>query len=217
MLIPKIEQRINQYVRFLKPNRYREVAPLSFETFETEETFRSPPENGSWTKISSPGPYGKPWHTSWFRASFKTPAKSVYPLYLRVIPNADSLVFIDGKPAGAFNPVHKKVKVHADGKEHTLHLESYAGHYYPGCHSFDGKKVILTLGRSIDDYPNTFEGGALVERVEPIYSLYYDVACLFELAKLLDDNSLRKARILKGLYDALTGIHYSATGAVLEE
>ncbi|AEF81316.1 alpha-mannosidase [Leadbettera azotonutricia] len=216
MLIPKVEQRITQYLHFLKQNRYRELAPLSFETFETDKSFRAPPDKESWKKIPSPYPYGKPWHLSWFRATFKTPAKNAYPLYLRVVPNADSLVFIDGKPVGAFNPVHKKIKVSADGKNHTLHIESYSGHYYPGCHPFQGQQVILTLGRSIDDYPNTFVGGALVERVEPIYGLYYDVKCLLELAQGLDNNSLRKARVLRGLYDALMTIHYSSTGKELD-
>ncbi|MDR3146210.1 MAG: hypothetical protein LBU21_08025, partial [Treponema sp.] len=105
MLIPKVEQRISQYLRFLKLNRYRTLSPLQFETFETEETFRAPPDKVRWEKIPSPYEYGTPWHCAWFRASFKAPAQSAYPLYLRVIPNADSLVFIDGKPVGAFNPV----------------------------------------------------------------------------------------------------------------
>jgi alpha-mannosidase len=107
--------------------------------------------------------------------------------------------------------------VQADGKAHTLHIEAYAGHYYPGMMPFQDRQVILTLGRHIDDYPNTFAGGALMERIEPVYGLYYDVQCLFDLAKTLDDNSLRKARILKGLYDALMDIHFSSMGRELEE
>jgi len=225
MLIPKAEQRITQYLNFLKQNRYRVISPLEFETFETDKTFRAPPSEAAWKKIPSQYQYGKPWHCSWFRSTFKTPAqtkfatRTAYPLYLRVIPNADSLVFIDGKPAGAFNPVHKKVHVKADGKNHTLHIESYAGHYYPGCNPFQSRQVILTLGRHIDDYPNTFMGGALVERVEPIYGLYYDVLCLFDLAKDLSNDgihSLRKAAIIRGLHEALTRIHFSSEGAALE-
>ncbi|MCL2834958.1 MAG: glycosyl hydrolase-related protein [Treponema sp.] len=219
MLIPKAEQRIAQYLQFLKKNRYRVITKLEFETFETKETFRAPPDtkDAVWKKIPSPYSYGKPWHCSWFRSTYKTPAKNKYPLYLRVIPNADSLVFIDGKPAGAFNPVHKKIKTAADGKSHTLYIESYAGHYYPGMMPFQPRQVILTLGRHIDDYPNTFAGGELVERIEPIYGLYYDAACLFDLAKDLDANSLRKAKIIRGLFEALTGIHFSSEGAVLED
>jgi alpha-mannosidase len=190
---------------------------LDFETFETDKTFRAPPEGISWKKISSPGGYGQPWHCAWFRASFHAPAGGTYPLYLRVIPNADSLAFIDGKPAGAFNAYHKKVKVPADGREHTLHLEAYAGHPYPGCHSSEGASMVVTIGKVIGNYPNVFTGGALVERIEPVYSLYYDIKCLFELAKTLDNNSLRKARILKELFDAVMGIHFASTGNVLEE
>jgi alpha-mannosidase len=133
------------------------------------------------------------------------------------VPNADSLVFLDGKPVGAFNPVHKKIKVSADGKSHNLYIESYAGHYYPGMMPFQGRQVILTLGLHIDDYPNTFMGGALVERVEPVYGLYYDVKCLFDLANVLDADSLRRARILRGLYDALMDIQFSSAGKVLDE
>jgi len=217
MLIIKAEQRIQQIINFIKTKRYRELYSLDFEYFETTETYRKPPHDADWVKISTPYEYGKPWHCSWFRASFKTPKSSRRNLYLRVHPNADSLVFIDGKPSGAFNFFHKKIKVNADGKEHVLCVESYAGHRIPGCHPFDEQSVILTIGAGIKDYPNIFSGGALTERIEPVYALYYDAVCLFNLAKTMDDNSLRKAKIIKGLYDALMDIHYSCSADVLED
>jgi alpha-mannosidase len=211
-----VESRIVQYLAFLKTRRYREISPLEFETLETEESLRRPPDGAAWKKISPPYHYGVAWSCSWFRASFTVPAGTAYPLFLRVRPNADTLAFIDGKPAGAFNPFHKKIKAPGGG-EHSLHLEAYAGHPYPGCHPLREKSIILTLSREIADYPNVFEGGELVERVEPVYSLYYDAACLFDLAKTLDGHSLRKARSLKGLYDALTGVHYASAGKGLEQ
>jgi alpha-mannosidase len=214
VLTPKVENRIAQYLKFLKPLRYREISPLVFEYFETDRVFRAPPEKARWKKIESPFPYGTPWHCGWFRAGFRSPrvpGKSG-GLFLRVVPNADSLAFIDGKPAGAFNSFHHKLAVPADDREHVLHLEAYEGHPYPGMHPFQGRTIMLTLGRQIPDYPNTFEGGSLLERSEPVYSLYYDVKCLFELALSLDNNSLRKARILKGLYDALMEIPFNGDG-----
>ena len=216
MLINKAERRIEQLIGFIKKNRYRELFKLDFEYFETTESYRSPPDNAIWEKITVPYQYGKPWHCSWFRSSFTAPSSAKHPLYLRIVPNADSLVFIDGKPVGAFNPVHKKIKVQADGKSHSLHVESYAGHYFPGSHPFQGQRVILTLGRNIDDYPNLFAAASLAERVEAIYGLYYDALCLYDLAKTLDNNSLRKAKIISGLYHALMDVHYSSTGDVLE-
>ncbi|MDR0400167.1 MAG: glycosyl hydrolase-related protein [Treponema sp.] len=225
MLIPKAEQRIRQYLSVLKSRRYREIGGLEFEALSTEESFRGPGElpPEAWEKISCPWAYGKPWRCYWFRSEFALPAGDYagngYPRYLRIIPNADSLLFLDGKPAGAFNPAHKKVKIPpsmADGKVHRLYLESYAGHPYPGVHPFEGEKVILTLQRQIPGYPNIFEGGALVERVEPVYRLYYDAACLFDLAGILPDNSLRRARIIKGLYDALLKIPFDSAGEDLD-
>jgi alpha-mannosidase len=221
MLIPKIEHRISQYLHFLKGERYREIEKLSFEAMATEKSIRRPADlpPRPWDKISCPWEYGRPWYCYWFRAQLVFPAGNKYPLYLRITPNADSLLFLDGSPWGAFNPAHKKVKVPfglMDGKVHSLCLEAYSGHPYPGAHPFEGDRIILTLQRQIPAYPNIFEGGALVERVEPVYGLYYDAACLFDLAKILPANSLRKARILKGLYDALMKIRFDSRGQVLE-
>ena len=217
MLILKVEQRIAQYIGFLERNAYRELQALGFETFETAETLRRPPANVTWTQIKTPFGYGKPWTCSWFRASFRAPKDASLSLFLKVVPNADSLAFLDGAPIGAFNPYHTKLRIPADGAEHVLHLEAYAGHPYPGMHPFQGDSIMLTLSRQIPAYPNTFEGGSLLARAEAVYSLYYDVMVLFDLAKILDAGSLRRARILKGLYDALMGISLTSTGEALED
>ena len=44
MLIPKVENRIEQRLAFLERNAYRKLTSLDFEVFETPETFRAPPE-----------------------------------------------------------------------------------------------------------------------------------------------------------------------------
>ncbi|MDR1948469.1 MAG: alpha-mannosidase, partial [Spirochaetaceae bacterium] len=95
-------------------------------------------------------------------------------------------------------------------------MEACAGHPQEGCGPFEGSSLIVTIGKNLPDFPSTFEGGCLLERIEPVYSLYYDARALFELSKELDDNSLRKARILRGLYEALTDIHFASTGDELE-
>ncbi|MDR3284960.1 MAG: glycosyl hydrolase-related protein [Treponema sp.] len=216
MLIPKVEQRIGQYLGFLERNAYREISSLEFEVFSTEETFRKPPENALWRKVTTPCPWGKSWYCWWFRTVYRAPLGG-RPLFLNVTPNADSLAFIDGKPAGAFNMFHRKIRIDADGAEHTLQVEAYSGHPHGGCGPFEGPSIVVTIGKTLPDFPNTFEGGSLLERLEIVHSLYYDVRALFELAKQLDNNSLRKARILKGLYDALGTISFSSSGDLLEK
>jgi alpha-mannosidase len=217
MLIPKVEQRIDQYMGFLEKNAYRKIADLEFEVFSTDKTFRKPPEHADWQKVTTPCPWGKSWHCWWFRASYHAP-RGGRALFLNVTPNADSLAFIDGKPSGAFNIFHKKIRVEADGMEHTLYVEAYSGHPHGGCGPFEGASIVVNTGKTLVDFPNTFEGGFLAERFEKIFSLFYDVKTLFELAKQLDNNSLRKARILRGLFDVLTGnIDLMTEGERLEE
>jgi len=174
MLIPKVEQRINQYLNFLEKHAYRKIADLEFEMYEADKTWRSPPENVTWKKIAAPAPWGKEWTCFWFRSVYRAPSGGI-PLFLSVTPNADSLAFIDGKPAGAFNMYHQKLRIDADGKEHTLHVESYSGHFHGGCGPFEGASIVINIGRTIPAFPNTFDGGCLVERRPAIHSLFYDI------------------------------------------
>ena len=216
MLIPKIEQRIGQYIKYLEENAYRKIADLEFEIFASGETFRSPPQNANWEKIKTPAPWGKEWTCFWFRAVYRAPLGDT-PLFLSVTPNADSLAFIDGEPAGAFNIYHNKLRIDADGKEHTLHVEAYSGHFYGGCGPFEGTSVVVNIGKTLPDFPNTFGGGCLLERRPALHSLFYDIRALYETAKIADPNSLRKAKMLKGLSGALAGISLNVDGETLEQ
>ena len=213
MLIPKVEQRISQYLDFLERNAYRNIADLEFEIYEADKIFRSPPDNAEWKKIETPAPWGKEWACCWFRAVYHAPLSGT-PLFLSVTPNADSLVFIDGKPAGAFNMYHKKLRIEADGKDHTLHIESYSGHFFNGCGPMEGPSVYINIGKTLNGFPNVFEGGSLMIRRQAVHSLFYDIRALFETAKIADPDSLRKAKILKGLSEALAHISLNTeTGA----
>ena len=230
MLIPKVEERVEQYLRFLEQNAYRKIAELEFEMFQTGETLRSPPENADWKKIPSPSPWGSEWKCTWFRAVYQVPLRDISfkaaaspgldpakrPVFLSVTPNADSLAFIDGKPVGAFNIYHKKIRVETDGNEHTLHVEAYAGHPHGGCGPFEGESIVVNIGKTMPAFPNTFEGGCLLERFEAAHSLFYDIRALYETAQILDSNSLRKARILDGLSGALAKVSFSASGDELD-
>ena len=215
MLIPKAEQRIGQYLDYLEKNAYRKIIDLEFEIFEAAETYRSPPENVTWKKITTPAPWGKEWTCFWFRAVYTAPSGGI-PLFLSVTPNADSLAFIDGGPAGAFNIFHNKIRIEADGREHILHVEAYSGHPYGGCGPFEGESIIVNLGKTLPAFPNSFGGGCLLERIPAVHSLFYDIRALYETSKILDSNSLRKAHILKGISEAICGISLSAEGETLE-
>ncbi len=220
MLIRKVDLRIRQYLHFLKGLRYTVLESPAFEVFETQTVYRRPPAVDTWKPVRFPYPYGKEWTTYWFRTSFRVGESARgRELFLQATPNADSLVFINGKAAGAINPFHDEIRLASSGvpgTEYEIYLESYAGHKYPGEHPFQGDSVILTLGAHIDDYPNIFRHAALTAKNETIYGLYHDVRVLFDLAQTLDENSLRKNRILQELYRGLSTIRFTAQGEELE-
>lgn len=220
MLIPKVENRIRQYLVFLEQNKYERLCALEIEYFETKEHFRSPPENVEWKAASLPLAYGKEWTSYWFRTSFALPPEAAgRQVFFCAKPRADSLVFIDGVASGAINPFHEKLRLSASGeagRRYELCMESYAGHRYAGEHPFQGEAVILTLSHRIPDYPNVFESAGLLAKREAVYRLFYDASVLFELALTLDADSLRKSRILRGLYEALRKISFEARGEELE-
>jgi alpha-mannosidase len=220
VLIPKVQDRIRQYIEFLDRRKYTSLCDLSVEFFETDKAFRAPPEKVSWQEAPIPFKYGREWRSFWFRTSFALPvAAEGRQVFLHATPQADSLVFIDGAASGALNPFHEKIRLSESGeagRRYDIHWESYAGHKYPGEHPFQGESVILTLGRRIPDYPNVLESASILVKNEAVYGLYYDALVLFDLARSLDEDSLRRNRILRGLYEALGLLRFEASDEELE-
>jgi len=215
MLTQKAEARIRQYLAFLDEYKYDSVAPLSFESLETADFLRSPPRDG-WKRITLPHHYGKEWTTYWFRTEFSFPKEAAgKEVFLRAKPNADSLVFVDGTPAGAVNPLREKLRLTDSakaGKACAVHLESYAGHSYTGMMPLQRPSIILTLSKHISHYPIDFESADLAVKSPAVYALYYDSLVLFELSQQLEADSLRRSKVLHDLYAALMEVRFTARG-----
>ncbi len=220
MLFAKIEERIEQYRAFLDELAYEPVLSLALEAAHTKEIFRKPPDGLDYTEITLPYAYGEEWTTYWFRSKVSMKkAREVRELFLHLRTNADSLVFLNGRPFAALNPFHEKVRIPdwaRAGSTLRFDIEAYAGHRYPGEHPLLPDRVILTLDHQVADYPILLDGGRLVTKNPVVYHLSYDVRVLFGLARELPEDSLRRNRLLKGLYDALMEIHFTSRGEQLE-
>ena len=220
MLFSKISERIEQYETFLEGLAYEQVAGLSFEAASTKEIFREPPQELDYAKVTLPYAYGEEWTTFWFRSEVSiSKVREDRELFLHLRTHADSLVFLDGRPFAALNPFHEKVRIPdwaRDQRKLRIDIESYAGHRYPGEHPLLPDRVILTLDHQVPDYPVLLEVGQLVTKNPVVYHLFYDVKTLYGVAKELPEDSLRRNRLLKGLYDALMGVHFTSRGEELE-
>lgn len=223
MLIPKYQQRIAQYLNFLDVRKYTPVTTLTMEVAETQQTYRSVPHDLKWTPIELPFQYGKSWTTYWFRTSYSVPNdERGQELYLHFVPQAESLVFINGAPVSAVNLRHEKMKLTdfaEPGATFDIALETYSGHLYPGMHPFSPSSVMVSLeaARRFPQYPLTVSAAQIVRKNQEIYDLYYDAWVLFELAKQLPEQSLRKNRILHDLFHGLSQIRFTANAAALQE
>lgn len=214
MLLRKVEERIEKYLVFLDDRKYKTIGYPAFMAVETEDTYRKVPENLEWKSIDLPYQYGREWATFWFKTIFQLPESAEgAQVFFEAHPHSDSLVFIDGKPAGALNMHHEKIRLTGKGeagREYKIHIESYGGHKYPGCHPFEKEKIFLAIKDSIPEYPNIFSASRLCIKDEDAYALFYDVNALYKLAMTLDETSLRRNRILRDLYENLMKIHLTA-------
>ena len=223
MLIPKHQQRINQYLRFLDTKKYEPVETLRLEVAETQQIYRSVPQDLKWEAIEVPFQYGSPWTTFWFRTSYRVSEHDQgKELYLHFTPYTESLVFVNHTPASAVNIRHEKMKLTdsaESGATFDIALETYSGHPYPGMHPFSKPSVMVSLETAslFPQYPLTLSTAQIVSKNQAIYDLYYDAWLLFELAKQLPDQSLRKNNILRDLFYSLSQIYFTADTGDLQE
>jgi len=210
MLTMKIEKRIQDYIDFLDTKKYETIHNLSWQFVKEDRTRREPPEDLQWSDITLPHPYGEEFTSFWFRTEVELPSSiQGRETFLYARPQSDSLVFLNGKAAGALNLHHERIRIAGKTESYDkikIHIESYGGHYYPGCHPSEGQTVVFTIQKTIPDYPNHFLNGELQVKRENIYNLYYDARTLFETASILEKNSLRRAELLKALFETLIKI-----------
>lgn len=220
MLHRRAAERIRQYLCFLDERKYRFLEPLRFEVAETEESRRAIPEDLSWVPIELPHAYGREWTCYWFRTEVTVPHEAEgTELFLAADTGSDTLVYLDGVPDAAINSFHRRVRLFEQaraGDRLDLALECYGGHRYPGTAPLDETRIIVTLQIQAPHYPLWFRSAGLCIKRPSVYALYYDGSVLLETALELDETSLRRHRILAGLYDALLSIYFTAEEDELE-
>ena len=93
----------------------------------------------------------------------------------------------------------------AGGERYRIHVEAYTGHPIPGADPFHPVMYThqFTGCDPGQDPPLLLEASELVVEREVVAGLYYDANVLLKTALILDEHSLRRARILDELNAAL--------------
>ncbi|MBN1515339.1 alpha-mannosidase [Candidatus Sumerlaeota bacterium] len=210
MLPPKADKRIEKTIQKLSQWRYAKISSIEMELFETQDHLRKPPRGAKY-KPAKAGEtlYGKAWGSAWLRGVVTIPqAYKGRRIYIRQDATSEKLLFINGKPVGSINSCHKEVLIAAKakgGEKWRVDIEIYIGHPYPGENPWDLRTRFIQFVGCGHGFapPFKLEATELLAGREAVAGLHYDAEALWQTARLLDDNSLRKAKIRQGLYDAL--------------
>jgi alpha-mannosidase len=210
-ILPKVERLEETYAGL----RFHAVGTVPVAMWETERHFRAEPsadDGATWTLAPAGTTWGGDGITAWFQGNATLPAACQgRRVFVRILTNAVSainpgssidqtLLFVDGREAGVFDPNHPIVLLTPAGKKgakHRLAFESYSGHSFPGTQPFEGPSVI-------EPKCKRFGGVELILEREDVSAFVFDLRTLLRLIRTMDDNSLRKNQILRALAGVYT-------------
>lgn len=203
----KLTAKIQQLERTYDALRYAVVAGLSLEGADVRETYRNvPPESAGlrWQAVSRGDGWGDSWKTRWFRTTFAVPqAANGLPLFVRIETGApEAMLLVDGVARGMFDPNHPVRLLTTQavaGQVHTLHLEAYAGHNFPGTQPFEGFGLLNDAAVQVTPRGRKLgRAELLIERAD-VSAFVFELRALHQLAAALDENDLRRGRIQAAL------------------
>jgi alpha-mannosidase len=194
-IISKLEGIENRYSKL----RYEKVAEVSAQMWSTYEHFTKEPtaeDGASWQFVEPGTKWGDNWQTTWFIGEVTLPEICEgRKVFIKAKTNGETLFCVDGKYKGVFDDNHPAVMMTAcgeAGKSYKLAFEAYSGHHIPGCGADENNKA-PELGCK------TFEGIDVVLEREDVSNFVFDLRVLRQLVNVLDENSLRRNKLIRGL------------------
>lgn len=212
MLPPKAVEKLGRRIEKLKDWRYAWVMDVPLEMSETVEHLRRPPITAHYVPAPTGCTFGRHWNTTWFRGHIEVPRNCKGKrVYYRHRSHTDKLLWLDGAAFAGMNHAHEEVLLHRPargGETHEIYVEAYTGHPIPGVDPYVNQRYThqFTERDPGVEPPLPLEGSTLLYEREQTAALFYDAGVLYRTACMLEENSLRRAKILDALNRALNGI-----------
>ena len=208
--------RVNHWLNTLKNDFYESLGEITWEAFETMEHL-TPEEavKGPFRAVEPGFTWGHTWEYCWFKGSIVLPERAKGErIVMNLQPSGESTLFVNGKAFGTYRapdvsePHHMMVDnvltVCAKGGERfDILMETYAGHYYPQS-SLGGCATGPVLPGAYTD-PLTEGRRRVLGKCtygiwnETAYQLFIDADTLNKLLPVLDETSLRAAKVAEAL------------------
>jgi alpha-mannosidase len=194
-IVAKLESIENRYSKL----RYETVTEVSAQMWSTYEHFTKEPttqEGANWQPAEKGTKWGDNWQTVWFIGEVTLPEVCIgKKVFIQARTNGDTLFIVDGKYKGVFDVNHPAVMMTACGeaeRPYKLAFEAYSGHHIPGCGADENDKAP-------EPGCKTFEGIYVAIEREDVSNFIFDLRVLRQLANALDENNLRRNKIIKVL------------------
>ncbi len=212
MLTSKTIEQIRKRLDKMASWRYATAFSVALEAAETMDHFREPPDELPYKDAPIDSAWGVHWGSVWFRGDIEIPRDlRGQRVFYRNRHDGERLLFVNGQPLGGMDPYHEEVLLtpKARGGEHfRIHIEAYCGHPMRDVDAFNPRVVTMhgISGASHQPPPLPLRESAVVVEREVVSGFLYDAEVLYRTALLLDENTLRRARILETLREILDAI-----------
>lgn len=210
------KDRIRHWIRVLKADFYEPLGEISWEAFRTMEQIPvEEVDKQAFVPVEKGYTWGNTWEYCWFRSKIVLPKEAEGKrIVMNLNPDGESTLFVNGKAFGTYRASWVREKHHFTedniltrcgeaGQEFSILMETYAGHYFE--ESPEGGCMTGPVMPGL--YTDPLEEGK--RRVlgsctygiwnEDAYQLYMDVDTLNKLLEVLDDRSLRAAKVAEAL------------------
>ena len=208
--------RINHWIRTLKEDFYTPVGTLNWEVFKTMEQLSYEEAGaGTYERVEPGYTWGKTYEYAWFRTTLSLPEETAGKrVVLDLCPGGESTVFVNGAAFGTYRADWVKQPHHflvdntltreaKPGEVFDICMETYAGHFYAEAQDSGCATGPVLPGLYRDELTEgarrTLREGTYGIWDEDAYQLFMDVETLSSLLKILDEDSLRAARVAEAL------------------
>ena len=213
-MISRIEiEKIVSRADWLEELIYQPLLEIELEIAESDNYI---PLQGAdslkYSPIKNNTAWGQEWGSAWFRGSYQIDtqireeitAREDFRLLLAAETGGESLVYIDGQPAGALDRQHGEILLQSSELEpgsHRIMIQSYAGHRVPEITPMptELQKNRFTEADFLTELPPVYQHCRLVMRNQAAWQLYFDLTTLLEVARGLPRESLRRHQLFKVL------------------
>ncbi|MGQ9630522.1 MAG: alpha-mannosidase [bacterium] len=200
--VEKLGRRIQELEKYIYADRER-ILGIKYRPGDFPEGADPQLDDGDWEDFPIGGRWGGRMVSAWFRAKVAIlPRFKGRKVCLRLIPGkgsglvgAESLAFLDGHPFQGLDPHRSEVLLAnpARGDEkYVLAIKAFSG---------------------MKEEDRTFEVAEVAVIDEATEAFYFNARVAYEVATLLDTNSLERAEILNRLNEAFNMVDYRIPGS----